>query len=215
MSDQSSQINALQDAIIERAQQLAQEHINEGNLTRNRIIRDAREKVKLMEQKELLAAKDNAEREYHRLVQANELRLQSELDQNRWGIVQSVMDVVVQRIAEFAENGAEYEPVLFQLLKNGVEVINQTHVVAQMNHRDYHKYVETWPRFVADLDAEIELSKDYCECSGGVRLITQDGNTMVDNTFEGVLSRRQDELMRLIFERLFSQVQGIGVKTHG
>ncbi len=213
--NEDAQITALQDAIIQRARELAEEHVNQGKMTRNRILKDARDKVQLMEKKELLLAKENAEREYQRLIQASELHLQSELDRNRWGMVQSVMDSVVRRVADFAENSADYKAVLLKLVANGASDMQQPSLVAQLNYRDQKIYADGWDDFIAPLDLDILLSDEDCDCSGGVRLKSVDGSMMVDNTFEGIFSRYNETLMRIIFERLFSQVHGIGGGKHG
>lgn len=215
MSDQATQVKALQEAIIQRAKELAEEHIKQGKLIRNRIILEARDKVTIMEKKELLAAKDNADREFNRLVQSTELRMQAELDRNRWGLVQSVMDTVSRRIAALSEQRDVYEPVLYQLVKKGVEDMGLPKLVASINSNDHPFMHEKWSEFVKDLDAEITLSSEHCSCSGGVRLYSEDGSVMVDNTFEGIIKRRQDELMRLVFERLFSELLAVGVSSRG
>lgn len=215
MSDQSEQVKALQKAIIQRARELAEEHVNQGKLIRSKIMQDARDKVQIMEKKELLATKDHADREYKRLVQASELRMQAELDRNRWGLVQSVMDQVGQKVAALSEQRDVYEPILYRMLEKGVEDIKLPRLIASINSRDHPYMEEKWEQFVSGLDAEITLSSKHCECSGGVRLYSEDGSTMVDNTFEGIIKRRQDELMRLVFERLFSQLLAVGVPSHG
>ncbi|MBT3717383.1 MAG: V-type ATP synthase subunit E, partial [Gammaproteobacteria bacterium] len=92
MSRESNQTKSLQAAMIERAKKLATEHISQGNLSRQKIMQNAREKIHLMEQKELLLAKSLSEREYLRKVEAREIHLQAELDRNRWGLVQTVME---------------------------------------------------------------------------------------------------------------------------
>lgn len=215
MSDQSGQVKALQQAIIQRARELAEEHINQGKLVRSKIMQDARDKVQVMEQKELLAAKDHADREYNRLVQASELRMQAELDRNRWGLVQSVMGTVAQQVADLSEQRDVYEPILYRLLEKGVEDIKMPSLVARINSRDHPFMEKKWQQFVSGLDAEITLSPEHCKCTGGVRLYSEDGDAMVDNTFEGIIKRREDELMRLVFERLFSQLLAVGVSSHG
>jgi V/A-type H+-transporting ATPase subunit E len=215
MTDQNTQVKALQDAIIKRAHELAEEHVSKGRLTSQRIMQDARDKLKLMEKKELLLAKENAEREYHRLVQASELRLQSELDRNRWGLVQAVMQQVNERIGVFAEDADAYADTLKALIRHAASELGGGALVAELNHRDQRRFGRDWKGFTSGIDATIELSSNDCPCSGGVRLKTADNDMMVDNTFEGIISRRNDELMRVIFERLFSQVQSIGGVQHG
>ncbi len=215
MANQSTEVKALQKAILERAEELAGEYINQGKMLSSHIIQDARDKVQLMEKKELLLAKDNAEREYQRLCQASELRLQSEMDRNRWGLVQSAMDSIIQRVSDFAEKSPDYESVLFTLLENGVKELAIPVVVAELNNRDYKQLKSKVSEWIKQLDVEVRLSSENCSCSGGIRLLSEDGSMMVNNTFEGLLSRKQNELMRVIFERMFSQVQSIGGGTHG
>ena len=43
MSTESEQVRALQQAILERAKELAAEHVSQGEMARSKIIEDARE----------------------------------------------------------------------------------------------------------------------------------------------------------------------------
>ena len=88
------QVAALEKAILERARSLAGEHLQQASRARERIMEDSAERMRLLEEKEILVAKAKAEREYRRRVQASEIRMQSELDRLRWGLVQSVLDNV-------------------------------------------------------------------------------------------------------------------------
>ncbi len=214
-NESGNQVRALQDAIIKRAHELNEEHINQGQMTRSRIMEDARAKLKLMEQKELLAAKENAEREFQRRVQASEIQLQASLDRNRWGLVQAVMDKVHQQIEQISADSSSYDPVFKQLLEKGAKALGQEHQIAMLNHRDRKKYQPVWDKMIQPLGISIELSDELCDCSGGLRLVSADGSMMVDNTFEGIVSRHHDELLQTIFERLFSQVPSMGVISHG
>lgn len=214
-NESGNQVRALQDAIIKRAHELNEEHINQGQMTRTRIMEDARAKLKLMEQKELLAAKENAEREFQRRVQASEIQLQASLDRNRWGLVQAVMDKVHQQIEQISAESSSYDPVFKQLLEKGAKALGQEHQFAMLNHRDRKKYQPVWEKMIQPLGVSIELSDEICDCSGGLRLISADGSMMIDNTFEGIISRHHEELLQTIFERLFSQVPSMGVISHG
>jgi V/A-type H+/Na+-transporting ATPase subunit E len=214
-NESENQVRALQNAIIKRAHELNEEHISQGQMTRTRIMEDARAKVKLMEQKELLAAKENAEREYQRRVQANEIQLQASMDRHRWGLVQSVMDKVHQQVTQITSDTRVYDKIFNQLLVDGVNMLGQSKQVAMLNHRDMKNYTGSWKKMVEGLGVEVELSEELCDCSGGLRLQSVDGSMMVDNTFEGITSRYEDELLRTIFERLFSRVPSMGVSSHG
>lgn len=209
MTTETDQVRALQRAILERAQELSAEHVSQGELTRAKIIADARDKIKLMEEKELLAARVHADREYQREVQASELRIQAELDRNRWGLVQAVMDKLLKQLVALRDDAAEYERVFKALLRHGVEAIGESSLVASINNDDRRRFQDHWDALVEDAcgqDIEVRLSPESRDCSGGVRLIAAQGDIMIDNSFEGIIERRQMDLQRLIFERLFSNV---------
>jgi V/A-type H+-transporting ATPase subunit E len=214
MSEREQQVKALREAILQRARKLAEEHVNQGRLTRNRIMQDARDKVQLMEKKELLAARDSADREYRRQIQSSELRMQAELDRNRWGLVQTVLDRVCQRIAELNKDEKQYAQLLYQLLHKGVAELGVERAQVQINAIDHKHFAARWDEFTAGIGATLVLLPQACDCSGGPRITSEDGDMMVDNTFEGMILRREDELMRLIFDRLFSQLSPTGV-NHG
>ena len=207
MATEEDQVRALQQAILDRARELSDEHVAQGELTRAKIIADAREKIKLMEQKELLAAKLQSEREYQRQVQASELRAQAELDRNRWGLVQAVLDKLAKRLHGLRDDDDAYEQVLVRLLRQGFDAIGETRVVASISNDDLARFHDRWPALVEKAcgsDAEVSLSPEACACSGGARLVSAAGDVKIDNTFEGIIARRRDALQRLVFERLFS-----------
>ena len=218
MATESDQVEALQKAILERARELAAEHVRQGEMTRGKILADMREKIKLREEKELLAAQVEAEREYDRLVQASELRIQAELDRNRWGLVQAAMDKVARRLAELRRGSRRYEAVFAALLRQGVDSIGQKVVIATINNDDLGLFHDRWDDIVAQAcggKAEVRLAPEACACSGGVRLVSAKGDVMLDNTFEGIMDRREEELQRLVFERLFSTVSTRGTVFDG
>ncbi len=62
------QVTALEKAILERAQTLADEHSDQARRARERILADSAERLRLMEDREVLVAKARAEREYRRQV---------------------------------------------------------------------------------------------------------------------------------------------------
>ena len=218
MGSEVDQVKALRKAILDRAQQLSREHVVQGETARNKIIQDMREKIKLMEQKELLSARLHADREYQRLVQASELRIQAELDRNRWGLVQSVIHDVIRELDRQHKDRQRYPEIFKKLLGQGVALLGQPVVVAFINSDDLTRFSDRWTELVEECcgtDVEIRLSSEACLCSGGLKLVSEDGNVMVDNTFEGIIGRRDDDLHRLIFERLFSTVSPMGAVFNG
>jgi vacuolar-type H+-ATPase subunit E/Vma4 len=215
---ENDQVKALQQAILERAKTLSEEHVEQGKMTRGRIIQDAREKVKLMEQKELLAARLKSEREYKREVQASELRIHAELDRNRWGLVQSMLDKVNRELVVLHGREKDYRPLFENILKQGVRQIGLPCLIAFINSEDMSRFADNWASLVKKCcgdEVVIKLSPEASRCSGGVKLVSEAGDVMIDNTFEGIIGRRDEALQRLIFERLFSTVTGRGVAFDG
>lgn len=216
MNDQSEQVNALKQAILERAEKLAREHIAQGKLTRQKIMEDSREKVHLMEQKELLYAKSQADREYLRSVQASEINEQAELDRNRWGMVQVQMQKLTRWLAQLVENEEQYLPILIDQLKQAAELISQKDMVAYLNSNDLQRFKPQWNDILKQADlADISLADKPVDISGGIKLVSADGNIRVDNSFEGLLARKEQVLKKAIFEKLFASVTGTGVINHG
>lgn len=213
MATEAEQVRALQRAILERAKELAAEHVAQGELTRSKIIADAKEKLKLMEQKELLAAKLHSEREYQRQVQASELRIQAELDRNRWGLVQAVMDKLSRQLQALRDDGPAYEEIFAKLLRRAADTIAEPKLVACINNDDLARFRDGWEAQVKQACGDklkVRLAAEACRCSGGVRLQSENGDVMLDNTFEGIVERRREDLQRLIFERLFSTLASSG-----
>ena len=216
MNNQNDQVSSLKQAMLDRARKLAEEHVAQGNISRQNIMQDAREKIQLMEQKELLAAKAIAEREYLRTVQASEIHLQAEMDRNRWGMVQVIMDKLRNYMSDLPHDRARYRQVFINLLQQAAELINDEHMVAYVNKDDHKRFSAEWDSIASEAGATtITLSDEATEGTGGVKLVSSDGNSMVDNTFEGLISRQEKELQKIIFERLFASVAGTGALSHG
>jgi len=124
VATESDQVKALQQAILERASDLSAEHVSKARMSRDKILDDARKKIKTLEQNELVAAKINADREYQRLVQASELSNQAELDRNRWGLVESVMHSIRSKLSDLCNDDKNYRRLLAALLvKRPVQVV--------------------------------------------------------------------------------------------
>ncbi|MBT8438387.1 MAG: hypothetical protein HKP55_08580 [Gammaproteobacteria bacterium] len=216
MNNQTDQVSMLKQAMLERARKLANEHIAQGNISRQNIMQDAREKIQLMEQKELLTAKVLAEREFLRTVQASEIHMQAEMDRNRWGMVLVVMERLNGYLAGLPQDKTQYRAVFIKLLKQASELIAQEQMTAFLNKPDHKNFSAQWKNITSEATRfTITLSDETTDSHGGVRLLSADGTVMVDNTFEGLVSRQEKELQKIIFERLFASVSGTGVISHG
>jgi V/A-type H+-transporting ATPase subunit E len=215
--DAADQVDTLEQAIVERAQALAEEQISQGNRARERILEASSEKLRLLEDRELLAGKAQSEREYRRLVQASEIQRQAELDGLRWALVESVMEGVGTALAELSADETKYLPVFKALLSQAASAIEEDELVAKVNEIDHRRFAERWDKIAraAVPDRRVSLSAEFASCTGGVRVNNKDERISVDNTFEGRIERLEAELHTLILERLFPSPVQMGPLFHG
>ncbi|ADE13962.1 H+transporting two-sector ATPase E subunit [Nitrosococcus halophilus Nc 4] len=200
-------VEALEAALLTRAERLAEEYLSRARQSRERIIEETDERLRLREEREILAAKAMAERVYRRRVQASELKLQGKLDRLRWELVQAVVQDLRHQLRAFAAERPRYLPVLQRLLGAGANAIEQEELVAELNQQDLECLEGTWEAFAAEAvpGKHIRLSPEPLSCSGGVQVVSKDRRIRVDNTFEGRLDRLAEELHQAIIERLFAQ----------
>jgi len=212
-----NQVSALEKAILARAQSLADEHMKQAKRARERIMEDSAERLRLLQEKEVLVAKAKADREYRRRVQANEIRMQAELDRLRWGLVQSVLDHLNRRLTEIRSDEAQYLPLFKRLLAEAADSIERKELVALVSDGDHRHLSEQWETIAKGTvpGKKIELSSEVCPCSGGVLVKSKDDRISVDNTFEGRLDRMEGELHHVILERLFPNAQQMGTLFNG
>jgi V/A-type H+-transporting ATPase subunit E len=213
----ADQVDTLEQAILQRAQALAEEQISQGNRARERILQASSEKLALLEDRELLAAKAQSEREYRRLVQASEIQRQAELDGLRWALVESVMEGVGVALAELSADEPRYLPVFKALLTEAASAIGEQELVATVNDIDHRRFAEGWDKIAraAVPETRVSLSAEFASCTGGVRVNSKDGRISVDNTFEGRIERLEQELHTLILARLFPSPVHMGPLFHG
>ncbi len=211
------QVAALEEAIFERAKALADEHLVQANRARQRIHQDSLERQHLLEEKEILAAKAKAEREFRRLVQASEIRMQAELDRLRWGLVESVLEDVRTQLADIHTAEDRYLPFFKQLLSQAAAAIERDELKALVSDSDHRKFSVRWEEIAREAvrGKTITLSDEPCSCSGGVLVTSADERISVDNTFEGRMERLDAELHQVILERLFPSAALMGALFSG
>ncbi len=199
-------VSDLEQALLERAEKLAQEYRDRARRARQHILEDAQERLRIREQNEVLAAQAEAERYYRRQIQASELRLKSDLDKLRWRLIQSVLQALPQRLQQFRQDPDSYWPFMKSLLKGSVAAMEDDDLVVEVNAEDREYLQAHWEDFVSGLDADrkIRLADTPCQCSGGLVLRDAANRVRIDNSFEGRLERLDDRLLQVITERLFA-----------
>lgn len=213
----AANVEELESALLARAKRLAGEYLSRAQHSRDHIIEEANERMRLREEREVLAAKAMAERLYRRRVQASELKLQRDLERRRWESVQTVMGDLQRHLAVLVTDETQYLPILQRLLGAAAVAIEQEELIAELNQRDLRRLEKDWESFVAEIaeDKRITLSPEPLDCSGGVRVISKDQRIRVDNTFEGRQERWAEAFYPMIVEHLFAPPAPIEGVRHG
>lgn len=214
-SDQ--QVDNLEKALLERATRLAQDYLRRAEQQRDEIEREATERLRIREEREVLAARAEADRLYQQRVQASELRLQAKLDETRWEMIKSVKQALGEELERHVADEKEYKPVLRDLIANAVQAIEADEIIIELNERDRDRLRNEWRELLDQpkRDKTVHLSDKAYPCIGGVRARDVQDRIRVDNTFEGRMDRLAEEIDQAILERLFSKAVTTGELLHG
>jgi V/A-type H+/Na+-transporting ATPase subunit E len=198
-----NQVLELEQAILARAQQLADQYAGQAQKMRDTILREAEDRLRQREQREEAIARELGERHYRQRVQAAELRLQSNLDRMRWNLVRRVEDRLAERMQALIENERAYLEHLRALLRAGAEEFESDSITVRCNAEDRERLQAHWSGIEAELPGKkLRLDDDPIETLGGVLLESADRRIRVNNTFEGRTARLRLRLQQAILERL-------------
>ena len=200
-------VAGLESALADRARKLSEEHLVNGRQARDLILLETRQRLRLKEERETLAARAEGERVYQQRVQAAELELRARLDRVRWRLINATLMKLRARLSALAEDEARYIPLLVKYLREGAAAIERDELVAHVNGRDRRLLQNEWARRAAEAapNKRLTLSPESLNCAGGVMIVSGDGNIRFDNTFEGRTERLAQSLQRSIAERLTPQ----------
>ncbi len=201
-----SQIEQLENAIRNRAQTLADTHLQAAYQQSEHISTEATKRLTKREANEIEIAKTAAEQAYRRRVQASEIKMQAELDQLRWTLVQTVMTQLHEQLKQFVQQEDTYLPLLKQYCLRAAQSFHEQELVAEVNANDYNRLISQWNDFIkANLpNQQCTLASSTQSFMGGILVRDQADRIRIDNTFEGLLSRLETELYQVITTQLFA-----------
>jgi V/A-type H+-transporting ATPase subunit E len=199
-----NQVQELEQAILARAERLANEYRERANRSRDSILREAAERLRMRESREESIAKTLADRTFRQHVQASELTMQTHLDRMRWNLVQDVERALAGRMKAFSEDHQHYDPWLDDLIARAATIIEDKILIVSANARDGKRLAERWADIQETLPAgkAATLADEPLETLGGVLITSSDRRIRVDNSFEGRLERLRPRVQQVILERL-------------
>jgi V/A-type H+/Na+-transporting ATPase subunit E len=215
--DNDIQVTQLEAALLRQAETLAREQHQNAEVVRARILAESADKLKLAEEREVLAAKAEAERMVRRQSQAAETRLASELDRLRWALTEATLSGVKLAFQELVDDEAAYLPVLEQWLAAAAQALPAGDMVAEVRPEDERLLTPGWQELIAHAapGRKVTLRSHGQSSEGGIRVRMVDNRAQLDQTFEARQSRLADELARVAMERLFSSAPDLGTLVHG
>jgi len=201
-----SQLEQLEMTIRQRAQALADNHLQAAQQERDKILAESDKRLQQREEREIEIAKAAAEQEYRRRVQASEIKMLAELDQLRWALVQSVISDLHEQLKQLSQQDKVYINLLKQYLKYAAQLFEESELVVEVNADDYERFASQWEQIVKDSvpDKRCTLSASRDNFTGGLLVRNQADRIRVNNTFEGLISRLENELYQIITAQLFA-----------
>jgi len=201
-----NQVEELERAILVRAERLAGEYRERAARSRDSILREAAERLRLREAREEAAAKALAERSFRQRVQASELKMQTHLDRMRWNLVLDVEQRLAERMRVFMEDEPTYDAWLLRLIVEAAGVMESSEILIAANAHDQRRLFMNWDTVAGALphgkSAALVPAPEAIHTLGGVLVTSADGRIRVDHTFEGRLDRLRPRIQQTILERL-------------
>lgn len=214
--DTDSQVSQLEQALMQQAETLAREQLQNAESARARILAESAEKLKLAGEREVLAAKVEAERLVRRQSQAAETRLAADLDRLRWALTEATLSEVKTAFRRLAQE-SRYPAVLEAWLAAAAQTLPPGDLVAEVRPEDEKRLAPLWTGMTARAAAgrTVALSSHGRPSEGGIRVRLADNRAQLDQTFEARQARLADELARVAMERLFASAPDLGTLIHG
>lgn len=212
-----AQVSQLEEALLLQAETLARETLQNAESARARILAESVEKLKLAGEREVLAAKVEAERLVRRQSQAAETRLAAELDRLRWALTEATLSEVKTAFRKLAQDESRYLAVLEAWLAAAAQALPPGDLVAEVRPEDEKRLAPLWAGMTARAAARrtVVLTSHGRPSEGGIRVRLADNRAQLDQTFEARQARLADELARVAMERLFASAPDLGTLIHG
>jgi len=212
-----AQVSQLEQALMQQAETLAREQLQNAESARARILAASAEKLKLAGEREVLSAKVEAERLVRRHSQAAETRLAADLDRLRWALTEATLAGVKAAFRELVQDETRYQEVLESWLMSAAQALPPGDLLAEVRPQDEKRLASRWAEIVARAapGRAVTLASHSQPSEGGIRVRLADNRAQLDQTFEARQARLADELARVAMERLFASAPDLGTLIHG
>jgi len=205
-----TQLQQLETAIQQRAQNLVDSHLQTAKQQCEKILEESARYLAKREEQENEVAKAEAEQAYRRQVQASEIKMQAELDQLRWLLVQTVVTHLQKQLNSLREQSSSYLELLKQYLAHAAALLEEDELVVEVNAQDHLLLSRHWEEITHDCvpNKQCHLATSTASFSGGLLVRNHADRVRIDNTFEGLMARLENQLHETITAQLFASAAG-------
>lgn len=199
-------VEQLEQAILKRAQDLVDSHTQATQQQKAQILAESAKRQQLRERHETEIAKSLAEQHYLRKVQSSEIKMQAELDELRWHLIQKILNELQDSLNTLRQQPEAYLSLLQDYLNNAAHHLPEMALWVKVNSNDYNWLAPQWEHLLntAHLPTTCQLSQSETEFSGGLLVSDLANKVRIDYTFEGLLERFEMNLCQEINQHLFA-----------
>ncbi len=210
--DNDRQISQLEQALLDQAESLARERLQNAEAARERIARESAERIAQAEAKERQSARTEADKLVRRKVQAAEGRMTAELDRLRWALTDATLSNVRLALVDLTRDRERYLAVLKGYLAAAVSQLPRGDLVAEVNNADLSLLAPVWGDLAARIapGRRIELIGHGRDSLGGICLRLTDNRARLDQSFEARQERLAEALAGAVMERMFAGPPELG-----
>jgi len=204
MSTRQNNIEALERAIIEEAQEEARRILFEAQTEAERIQRNVKAKTKAEEETIIQQAQKEAESIRSHSLAAAQLEAQNIRLKRRELLLRQTFDKARERLASVPQ-WSDYTQIVRNLITEAVHHIDTREVTIRADEVTLSILDD---QFVTALEKELGVTLhvgEPLERGTGVIVETPDGHRRYDNTLETRLDRMQDELRTLVYRILMGE----------
>ena len=193
----------LEAALLEQAETQAREMRHQADQRRKHILAEGRAQLVEREAAEKSAAEAGADTVYRQAIQAHALRLNLELQQLRWNLVQELVDDLWSQLEALTADDDTYLPLLRRFLGHAAALIDGDQLVVEVNERDRVRLAAVWDDFSQPAAGkQATLSPNPVDARGGL-IVRDPGNRVrVDERFEARVERLQGRLHQTLLAEL-------------
>lgn len=188
-------------AIDEEGRKEAEKILTQAQAEADRIMAEAQRQAEKKFQEQILAERGKAHVEARRVVDSAELEARKRIIAFREQVIKEIFSALGQRLKNIG-NQPEYPDLLLVTIREGIDALPGKEFVVEVRQEDVERIRRKIETLGKEHSVKIEL-KASPSITGGSRIYTGDQRVLYDNSFSARLKRREDEIRKEIWRKIF------------